>query len=54
MCNWLIFGQGKSGGDDKAGVTGVGQLILTMMVSFVEAGGEHPIYGIVLTPSKVS
>jgi len=36
------------------GIKGEGQLILAMMTSFVKAGGDHTIYGILLSPARVS
>jgi len=35
-------------------ITGEGQLVLTMLCSFVEAGGIHNVYGILLSPAQVS
>ena len=46
--------QGKSLDDEYKGVSGEGQLVLAMLCGFLEFGGAHNIYGILLSPSIVS
>ena len=48
------FLQGKSVDDENKHINGEGQLVLAMLCSFVQAGGAHNIYGVLLSPSHVS
>jgi len=48
------FLQGKSADDVLKGVSGEGQLVLAMMSSFTKCGGAHDIFGILISPDKVS
>ena len=50
----ILYCEGKSLDDEVKGVSGEGQLVLAMLCSFVCSGGVHDVYGLLLSPTKVS